>query len=234
MISINNWKSSVIRNARGFLEGSPPSMLGWVIASTPLIIAIERNIAGVQLKDGRLFKSQNLADDQKIFLREAGEVKIVESLVFKFERVSGVKLHRDKKLKKCNILCFGSHKTAKWPDWVNICSEMKVIGGMFTNKGSLENINSSLVKSRFMGKLMENWGIRGTLYQRVYFVNTFCYSKMNFLSQVFKIDSKVIREIKMKALQFVYVGYNERPVQVLNFRRRDDGGLRLIEPGLKA
>ena len=117
---------------------------------------------------------------------------------------------------------------------MNICSEIKVIGGMFTNKGSLENINSSLVKSRFMGKLMENWGIRGTLSQRVYFINTFCLSKMNFLSQVFKIDSKVIREIKTKALQFVYVGYNERPVQVLNFRGREEGGLGLIEPGLKA
>ena len=56
-------------------------------------------------------------------------------------------------------------------------------------------------------------------------MNTFCYSKINFLSQVFKIDSKVIREIKTKALQFVYVGYNERPVQVLNFRGREEGGL---------
>ena len=234
MISINNWKSSVIRNSRGFLEGSPPSMCGWVIASMALIIAIERNISGVTLRDGRNFKTQNFADDGKIVLKEEREVDIVEDLVSKFERVSGVKLHRDRRLKKCNILCFGTHRGYQWPDWVNVSSQMKVIGGMFTNEGSLEKLNSSLVKSRFMGKVIENWGLRGTLGQRAYFVNAFCLSKMNYLSQVFKIEPKVIREIKMKALQFVYVGYNERPVQVVNFRGREEGGIGLVEPGLKA
>ena len=236
MISINNWKSSVIRNTRGFLEGSPPSMCGWVIASMALIIAIEKNLSGVTLEDGRIFKSQNFADDGKFFLSEEKEVKIVESLVRRFESVSGVKMHRDRRLKKCNILCFGTHRDYEWPDWVNICSEMKVIGGIFTNNanGSLEKLNSSLVKSKFIGKVMENWGLRGTLGQRAYFVNSFCLSKMNYLSQVFKIEPKVIREIKMKALQFVYVGYNERPVQVINFRGREDGGIGLIEPGIKA
>ena len=235
LISFNKCKSSVIQNTRGFLEGSPPSMLTWVLASMPLIIAIENRIQGITLRDGRVFKSKNYADDQKIFLSQVKEIDIVNDIVVRFEKVSGVKLHRNRELKKCNLLNFGSHRDYQgWPTWVNKCHVMKVVGGIFIDEGSLEKVNSGLVKTKCIGKMLENWGLRGTLSQRVYFVNTFCLSKMNFISQVFKIEPKVIKEIKMRCLQFIYVGYNERPVQVVNYRKREDGGLGLVEPECKA
>ena len=234
-ISINRYGSSVIKNERGFLEGCPPSMAAWVVSSMALIIAIEKKVKGIQLKDGRVFKSRNFADDQKIFLREVNEIESVEAVVTDFEKVSGVRLHRDKTLKKCNVLPFGSHLTHDcWPYWVNVCTEMKVIGGTFVNNGSLESINSKQVKIKFYGKLNENWGMHGTLGQRVYFVNTFCLTKLNYLAQVFKIDKKVLKEVQMRCLQFIYSGFNERPVQILNYRRREDGGLGLVHPELKA
>ena len=52
------------------------------------------------MKDGRVFKSRNFADDQKIFLREVNEIESVEAVVTDFEKVSGVRLHRDQTLKK--------------------------------------------------------------------------------------------------------------------------------------
>ena len=118
---------------------------------------------------------------------------------------------------------------------MNVCSQIKVIGGIFVNeRGSLEKVNSNNVKAKFFGKLSDNWGIRGTLWQKVYFVNAFAISKLNYIAQVFKIDKKVLKEIQMKSLQFIYAGFNERPVQVLNYRRREDGGLGLVHPELKA
>ena len=235
VISVNRCKSSVIKNERGFPEGFPPSMCCWVIAQMALIIGLEQKLTGIELKDGRIIKDLNFADDQKLFLREPEEIHKVEEIVTKFEQVSGVKLHRNKLLKKCNILCFGQHRGyQKWPDFVNVVDSLKVIGATFINDGHLEMINSEHVKVRVIAKINENWGIRGTLCQKAFFCNTFCLSKLNYLGQVFKLDKKCLDAIKAKALAFIYAGYNERPVQVVNFREKSNGGLGLHHPELKA
>ena len=235
VICVNRWKSSVIRNERGFMEGFPPSMPCWVLSSMALILALESKLEGIKLPDGRTFKDCNFADDQKLFLKKALEVHIVDRVVTDFEKVSGVKLHRNKLLKKCNVLSFGCHKNYKeWPDWVNKVDTLKVIGGTFTNQGNLGKINSLNVKTKVLAKLNENWGMRGTLYQKAFFCNTYCFSKMNYLGQAFEMEKKHLDEIKTKALAFMYAGFNERPVQVLNFRKKSDGGLSLHHPHLKA
>ena len=235
VICVNRCRSSVILNKRGFMEGFPPSMACWVLSSMALITALERNLLGIKLPDGRLLKNCNLADDQKIFLREPQEVHMVDKLVAEFEGVSGVKLHRSKLLNKCNILSFGSHQDYRdWPDWVNKVDKLKVIGGTFINSGSLEKANSENVKNKIIGKLNENWGMKGTLFQKVFFCNTFCFSKLNYLGQVFLLEKKDLDLIKSKALAFLYAGYNERPIQVVNFRKRINGGLSLHHPQLRA
>ena len=87
---------------------------------------------------------------------------------------------------------------------------------------------------RVIGKLNENWGMGGTLFQKAFFCNTYCFSKMNYLGQAFVMEKKHLDEIKSKSLAFMYAGFNERPVQVLNFRKKSDGGLSLHHPHLKA
>ena len=49
-----------------------------------------------------------------------------------------------------------------------------------------------------------------------------------------KLDSKILNGILKKALNFVYAGENERPVNQLNFRNKAQGGLGLINPIVKA
>ena len=57
---------------------------------------------------------------------------------------------------------------------------------------------------------------------------------MNYLGQAFKLEKKDLDLIKSRALAFMYAGYNERPVQVVNFRKKDNGGLALHHPELKS
>ena len=235
VISVNRCKSSVIWNRRGFMEGFPPSMACWVLSSIAIILALQSKLQGIQLPDGRVFKDSNFADDGKLFLKFPQEVHTVDKLVSEFEEVSGVKLHRNKMVRKCNVLSFGKHQDYdKWPDWVNKVNSLKVIGGTFVNQGSLEKTNSEIVKNKVIGKINENWGIGGTLFQKAFFCNTFCFSKLNYLGQAFKLEKKALDAIRTRALAFIYAGYNERPVQVLNFRKQENGGLSLHHPGLKA
>ena len=73
-----------------------------------------------------------------------------------------------------------------------------------------------------------------TIFQKVYYVNTYLFSKIWYLAQCFKLDEKILDKILVKALQFIYAGENERPVRCINFRHKELGGLGLIHPKLKS
>ena len=86
----------------------------------------------------------------------------------------------------------------------------------------------------FFDSLQKSYGIKGTIFQKVYFVNTYLFSKIWFLAQCFKLDRKVLENILSKALNFIYAGENERPVRPLNYRESHMGGLGLLNPIIKA
>ena len=76
--------------------------------------------------------------------------------------------------------------------------------------------------------------MRGTIFQKVYFVNTYLFSKIWYISQCFKLDGKILDKMLGKAFEFIYAGENERPVRPVNFRNKHLGGLGLIHPKIKA
>ena len=233
IINMNGIRSAEISNGRGFLEGHPPSMLAYVISTIPFIRAHESKFVGIKVEN-RIFKLRSYADDLKLFLNKPEEIGGINEIITLFEQVSGTQLHRDPKLKKCNVLNFGSHRNFNFPSWVNKTDKIKIIGGLFSNNSDIIELNSTLAKNNVKGKLVENWGMQGTLFQKVYFINTFCLTKLNYIAQVFEISGKHCEELKKFILKFLYVGENERPVQILNFRQRKDGGLGLVHPLIKS
>ena len=206
--------------------------MAYVISTIPLINVLETKLTGIKVFN-TLFCSRSFADDTKIFLSDPSEVYIVQDLVFAFEKVSGVMLHKDKSLKKCNVISFGNQYN-NCPFWFNVTDKVKIIGGIFGNSCNIEHENSKIVKNKVLGKLFENWGMRGSLSQKVYFVNVFCLTKLNYICQVFRLQQKHGKEIKKFILKFIYCGENERPVQSLNFRKSSSGGLSIIDPEIKA
>ena len=130
---------------------------------------------------------------------------------------------------------FGSHRDNNlWPAWVSVKNKMKVVGAMFSNNEPLETINSNLVSQCFFNSLNKSFGIKGTIFQKAYFVNTYLFSKLWYSTQCFKIDKKILENILSKALKFIYAGENEMPVRPLNFRSKSLGGIGLINPILKS
>ena len=138
-------------------------------------------------------------------------------------------MHRDPTRGKCQALPFGRHKGyLNWPDWVSVRDEIKVVGAIFTNKGDIERINSNLVSRCFFDMLNKSYGIRGTIFQKAYFVNKYLFSKIWYLAQCFVLDKKIVDNMLSKAMRFIYAGENERPVRIMNFRDTSAGGLGLI------
>ena len=240
-IVINKYKALPLQVKRGFMEGHPPSMGAFVLCLSPLMEALEENLQGIQTQDEEIHRIKGFADDLKLFLSDPSEIPVAYDLICRFEAVSGLKMHRDPKREKCQALPFGNHRNYQnWPSWVTVKDKIKVVGAWFSNKGDLEKLNGDLVKKSFHDALHKAWGIRGTVLQKVHFVNTYLFPKVWYISQVFMLDSKIFtgiskeKGILTKALNFIWAGQNERPVRALNFRTRDKGGLGLIEPVTKA
>ena len=210
-------------------------MAAFVVSIIPLIYAIEEQMSGIVTSNGKMHRIKLFADDLKLFINEISEIRSVYNVISKFEKVSGLEMHRDSARKKCQALPFGSHRSYKsWPDWITVQSTMKVVGGVFSNTDSLEKINSDLVQKCFFDALHKAFGIRGTLFQKAYYVNTYLFSKLWFTAQFIKLDGKMLNKILSKAIDFIYAGENEKPIRPLNFRNTLSGGLGLINPNVKA
>ena len=65
-----------------------------------------------------------------------------------------------------------------------------------------KNDISNFVKDKCFERINTNWSLKGTILQKAYFVNTFCLSKLNYISQAFIMDTNILEEITKLALKF--------------------------------
>ena len=235
IIVLNRYKSNKIYVKRGFMEGHPPSMAAFVVSLVPLMYCLEEKLLGIRTPDQKCHKYKFFADDLKLFLNNMEELVSIYDVVCNFEKISGLEMHRDPTREKCQALPFGSHRGyQRWPAWISVKNKIKIVGGIFSNNESFESINSELVSKCFYDALHKAYGMRGTIFQKAYYVNTYLFSKLWFTAQFCKIDEKMLKKILSKALAFIYAGENEKPVHSLNFRNTLKGGLGLTHPGTKA
>ena len=235
-IVINKYKSEVLQVERGFMEGHPPRMAAFVVAMIPLLNELEKVVTGITTPDDEVHKVKAFADDLKLFLTKVEEIPKCYDVICRFEKVSGLKIHRDPARGKCQALSFGNHRNCTtWPGWVTVSNKIKIVGIIFSNEvNNFEKFNTDLVSQNFFNELHKVQAMRGTILQKVYIVNTFLFSKLWYVGHSVKLEKKTIENILKRALNFIYAGENERPVRQVNFRDKAEGGLGLIHPGLKA
>ena len=197
-IVLNNWKSSKILNERGLMEGHPCSSFLFVVGILPLLIELQKRLKGIDIGDNVNHNVKGYMDDLKCFLKDEDEIFLVDNIITKFEKVSGLIVHRDPTKLKCNILCFGKHRQYRsWPSWVNVSNKVKIVGAIFLNLDNIELINSKNIESNINMKINDSYGMKGTLLQKVYFLNIFILSKLNYLAQVFILDKKILININI-------------------------------------
>ena len=68
----------------------------------------------------------------------------------------------------------------------------------------IDKLNSDLVSKCFFMAYSNSWDIKGTIFQKVYFVNTYLFSKLWYTAQCFKLDVKMLNKILSNALAFIF------------------------------
>ena len=178
MIVINRYKSEKIHIERGFMEGHAPSMAAFVIALIPLMTSLEEGMTGIVTPDDKCHKVKMFADDLKLFIKDLNEIEFLYDRICKFERISGLNMHRDPSRDKCQALPFGRHREYnEWPGWVSVKNKIKVVGAFFSNNECIDKLNTENVSKAFYYALQKSFGVKGTIFQKVYFVNTYLFSK---------------------------------------------------------
>ena len=231
MIVINGAKSNNISVNRGFMEGNPPSMAAFVTAIIPLLNCLERSVKGITISSGSVKKLFGFADDLKLVLRDPEEIHVIYEIISRFQDVSGLSMHMDPNRKKCQALCFGSHRNYDhWPIWISKQDIVNILGVLYSNvkEKTLEQVNSENIKNKVLKKLFAASGIRGTILQKTVYANVFLLSKVWYVTQSIILDSKMLMELDRQIRRFIFAGENERPVQPILYRSRAAGGLQLI------
>ena len=74
------------------------------------------------------------------------------------------------------------------------------------NGQDIERLNTTEVERCMLSRIYSSIGIRGTLLQKVYFLNTYSFSKLTYVAQVFILDEEVGKNISRKSHNLLYRG----------------------------
>ena len=169
---VNNVANQSLKNIRGCLRQGCPGSMGWfAIGIDPLLVYIEKRLAGIpicslptfgpSLQDGTTpcpveekYKVYGLADDVKPGVSTMEEFALVNHAADLFERSSGNKLHRDPVTGKCKVLALGEwKKELKQEDisfpYLRLCEQLSMVGVELTSTWqSTRKVNNDDLQNR--------------------------------------------------------------------------------------
>ena len=107
-------------------QGDPIAMLLYILYIEPLLLALEKRMAGIKVTGiGKSLEAY--CDDINVTTDNLGDFAIVAKVIEKFEKVSGAILSRNK---KCKVIGFGNWVGKEdWPlQWVRPVKSEKIFG----------------------------------------------------------------------------------------------------------
>ena len=79
----------------------PQSMPAFAAVMGPVLVKLEKELKGITDGEGIIHKVYSFVDDTKAFIKNPEDLRTMNRIVERFEKISGMKMHRDKKKGKC-------------------------------------------------------------------------------------------------------------------------------------
>lgn len=182
---LGNFYSSFFTVVRGVRQGDPLSGLLFIVALEPLLRALDHNSSSFapRLK-GLYIPDTAYADDLTIFVRKAKKIKLIQKILFKFEKASGLKVNNI----KTQIL----HNTEAKPKIRNwqVVKEIKILGILFptSNRKQIKDSISKLHEQLAFWKRLKI-----PLYTKLILLNS--YIKLQYVLPILDFKVKDIKKI---------------------------------------
>ena len=185
-------------------QGDPIAMLLYIIYIEPLLIALEKRMAGLKVAGiGRSLEAY--CDDINVTTDNLGDFDVVATVVEKFEKVSGAILSRNK---KCKVIGFGNWVDKEdWPlEWVKPVKSEKIFGIFICD--SYDEILELNWNYRFrkFNSIIYSWSHRvlDTLQQRVEVIRMFGLSRVYYVAAVLPMKPKVVKKFESLIGKYIW------------------------------
>ena len=174
----------------------PLAMLLYIIYIEPLLRALERKMSGMKIANIIEQKLEAYCDDINIITDNLGDFEVVESVVKKFEKVSGAILSRDK---KCKVIGLGKWASkADWPlGWIKAVKYERIFGIFVCDSyDEMLKLNWDHRYKKF-SNVLYSWSHRvlDTLQQRVEVIRIFGLSRVYYIAAILPIKAGTVKKI---------------------------------------
>ena len=186
-------------------QGDPLAMILYIIYIEPLLRALERRMSGMKIANFIEQKLEAYCDDINITTDNLGDFDVVESVVKKFEMVSGAILSRDK---KCKVIGLGNWASKKdWPlVWIKAVKHEKIFGVFVSDSyDEMLKLNWDHRYKKF-SNVLYSWSHRvlDTLQQRVEVIKMFGLSRVYYVAAILPINAAMVKKFETLMGKFIW------------------------------
>lgn len=222
-ININGYLSERISLRKGVRQGCPLSMLLFIIALEPLLMALQRAFSTT-------IKIFAYADDLTIVGQNEIPPQDIIRLISGFADTAGLVIN----MKKTKVMFLDASPGERLLSPLQTVDELKILGIRFSaqlNKIAKSNWVDRINAIRGMASLDRYRDL--TLQQRVIYINTFQFSRLYYLCQVFPPLKISIQQLKSISGWFLWTHFPLRTARYSVTQPKTRGGLGLVDVELQ-
>lgn len=228
-IAVNCQMSRQIKVGRGVPQGSPLSMLLFVMSLEPFLRNVHAKLTGIALS-GHKTVIRAYADDVGVVIRNHDEIAILDTIIRNYCVASGAQMNANKS-KILNLR--GFNRTAT--DWAQATDRHKTLGTFLVPcPMRMSALNWKDALQKVQGAVVENTPRLMNQVQRVVFINNCVLSKAFYIAQVFPLPRMIARKIMSVVANFLWKGEIFRVDLQTATLDTKNGGLGLVDIRNKA
>lgn len=200
-ISVNNQLTKPIQIRRGIPQGSPLSMILFVMSLEPFLQRVQTALTGLTIS-GQKTVVGAYADDVGLVIREAGDITKLHTELKRYCSVSGAEINTAKS-KFLNIKGFEDIHI----EWAKLTTEHKTLGIKLTASIlQMIAVNWRDVSVKVKGSLFDNMFRNIDQFQRVRYLNVYVLSKAFYTAQILPVPKLVAKNIMAALTNFLWKG----------------------------
>ena len=234
-VKVNGFLTETIDIRRGVRQGCPLSALLYVLCAEVLTTNIRKNenIKGFMLNNSNEHKESMYADDMKVCVTTEESIHELFKLFKLYESATNSKINQDKTEAMWLGNWIGREDTPLGLKWTS--GEIKFLGVYVGN-------NRALASQRTFEEIIEKlknklsyWNSKHISKKgKIRILNIYGLTKLWYALEIHNISNSLINEINHLIKNFIWNGYHQRPLSVLNYPI-EKGGLALqsIEAKIK-
>jgi hypothetical protein len=226
---VTNYKhaSPYFNIKRGVRQGDSLSPYLFILSLELLLRKIREDIhiRGITLGEHEI-KLIAFADDTTVFLREENDAKKLFKHIQSFERLSGLKLNKN----KSEGFWLGANKNSNFiPQGVTWKTCIKILGiNISYNKDDMTrlNFNTKLIKIKHK---LNIWRRRDlTIFGKILLIKSFALSQILYITSVLPTSNKFLIELEEIIYNFLWNGKQHKVKKCVIIQRYEHGGQNMI------